>query len=347
MYLIPRLYAKSSHSSSSNIHAAYMDVPRTFEEVGIAVPPGASGEIRTLCPNCSDSRKKSRDPCLAVNVTEGLWFCHHCGWKGKLWRQRYYRRRSARRALSGSAAPQPRRSASDTEAKAKAERSRRAMREVWHQALLITPGDPVAQYLNRRGLWQPPAPAVLRYHPALPYHYGRDEHRQPTLHPALVAAIQAPDRYLVSVHRIYLTLDGHKADVPAAKKFMTPTTLVNGVAIAATMNGAAIRLDQVTDETDELVVTEGLETALAVRLTTGMATWAALSAWGMVNIWIPETVHLVVIAADHDTHGKGEGAAQSLAQRLLRENRTRTVKICKPNNPGTDWCDGLEIRHHG
>jgi putative DNA primase/helicase len=331
------LYNNSSNVSITNGRLPYNHRDETFLDVGIIIPADAAGEINTTCPRCSHNRRKSRDPCLSVNVTEGVWLCHHCGWKGGLPRQGYYQRRSARRVLPGSAAPQPTHPSLDAEAKAKAdaERNRQRLREVWNQARSITVDDPAGRYLKRRGVWPTPVPRVLRYYPDLPYYYPKHEHRRPTKHPALIAAIQGPDERAVSLHRIYLTADGHKANVPTPKKFMSPTT---------TVMGAAIRLDPAADE---LVVTEGVETALAVRLMTGMPTWAALSTAGMINLLVPETVHLVVIAADHDAHGKGEMAAQSLAQRLLRENRTRTVKICKPETPGTDWADTLEIRYHG
>lgn len=39
---------------------------------------------RALCPKCSPERKKQHVRCLAVNPTEGIWFCHHCGWKGSI-----------------------------------------------------------------------------------------------------------------------------------------------------------------------------------------------------------------------------------------------------------------------
>ncbi len=57
---------------------------KRFADFGISVPSGASGEIRTTCPQCSGQRKKARERCLAVNVDEGMWFCHHCGHSGSL-----------------------------------------------------------------------------------------------------------------------------------------------------------------------------------------------------------------------------------------------------------------------
>lgn len=43
-----------------------------------------SGQEKTTCPKCSDSRRNKKDPCLSVNVTEGTYNCHHCGWKGNV-----------------------------------------------------------------------------------------------------------------------------------------------------------------------------------------------------------------------------------------------------------------------
>lgn len=57
---------------------------RTFADVGIAIPAGRSGEIDVLCPECSHTRKKSRQKCLSVNTDTGTWHCHHCGWQGGL-----------------------------------------------------------------------------------------------------------------------------------------------------------------------------------------------------------------------------------------------------------------------
>lgn len=59
-----------------------------FEDVGIFLSPGASGNVKTICPECSNGRKKHRDPCLSVNVETGVWNCHHCGWSGGLREER-------------------------------------------------------------------------------------------------------------------------------------------------------------------------------------------------------------------------------------------------------------------
>lgn len=41
-----------------------------------------SGTTKTICPKCSHTRKKKTDPCLSVDVDNGLYHCHNCDWKG-------------------------------------------------------------------------------------------------------------------------------------------------------------------------------------------------------------------------------------------------------------------------
>lgn len=41
-----------------------------------------SGEIKTICPNCSHTRKKKTDRCLSVNIDKRLFKCWHCGIAG-------------------------------------------------------------------------------------------------------------------------------------------------------------------------------------------------------------------------------------------------------------------------
>ena len=40
------------------------------------------GEVRYVCYNCSDNRKKSKEKCLAINAETGAYICHHCGDSG-------------------------------------------------------------------------------------------------------------------------------------------------------------------------------------------------------------------------------------------------------------------------
>jgi putative DNA primase/helicase len=169
-------------------------------------------------------------------------------------------------------------------------------------------------------------PPVLRYHPHLGY---RHDDGQRTYYLAMVARVDDPSGQVVTLHRTYLTLDGHKADVPTPKKLMSP-------AIPGATRGAAIRL-YAAGET--LAVTEGLETALAVRLATGLPVWSTICAGGMTRLVVPPEVRLVVICADHDA--VGFDAARTLARRLLAEQRR--VKILTPATPGTDWADQQEV----
>ncbi len=75
---------------------------KTFADFRIEIPHGSGGTARTTCPECSSQRKKKNVKCLSVNVDEGAWLCHHCGWSGGLakrsehmpihWRKPEYRK---------------------------------------------------------------------------------------------------------------------------------------------------------------------------------------------------------------------------------------------------------------
>lgn len=43
-----------------------------------------SGSFKTKCPQCSDGRKNKTDTPLSVNINEGEYCCHNCGWKGNV-----------------------------------------------------------------------------------------------------------------------------------------------------------------------------------------------------------------------------------------------------------------------
>ena len=53
-----------------------------LRSLGINVREGQHGNVKVPCPQCSHTRKHKTDPCLSVDVTEGIWNCHNCGWSG-------------------------------------------------------------------------------------------------------------------------------------------------------------------------------------------------------------------------------------------------------------------------
>ncbi|OFX60702.1 MAG: hypothetical protein A2066_08075 [Bacteroidetes bacterium GWB2_41_8] len=56
-----------------------------FSPHGINIPSGRSGNVKTTCPNCAKVGKQHlKDTSLSVNVDEGIWNCHKCGWTGSL-----------------------------------------------------------------------------------------------------------------------------------------------------------------------------------------------------------------------------------------------------------------------
>ena len=287
-----------------------MSTVAAFHALGICVPSTADGEIRTLCPSCSNTRRHSSDPCLSVNLEKGVFVCHHCGWKGHV-NGRVTTVTPIHRSL-----PQPN------------AKRRAALQRTWDAATPLVPGDPVTRYLANRGLalFPPACPPALRYHAALRY-YDDDGTLRGTF-PAMVACIRDAAGHPASLHRTYLTAEGTKAPVPKVRKFMRP-------ALAGATRGGAIRLYPATEV---LAVGEGIETALSIHRMTGLPVWAAGSAGGIGALVVPPSVRLVVICADHDVKADTLAlGAQKLAQTLL--SRGCCVKIVLPERRGTDWND--------
>jgi putative DNA primase/helicase len=197
----------------------------------------------------------------------------------------------------------------------------RALTQVWEASQPVTHGDPVWQYLNRR-LGLEIVPPDLRLHPALRYidEDGRDVGR----FPAMVARIRYPDGAGASIHRTYLTNDGHKAPVPQVKKIMAGKPLNTG---SVRLGAAGMTLG----------IAEGIETALAASQRFGVPVWAATNAV-LLESWVPpEGVSRVLIAGDNDASFTGQAAAFSLARRLVRDGLA--VEVHVPGQMGKDWAD--------
>lgn len=61
---------------------------KSWYDLGIKLT-GKGNQQKTICPKCSHTRKKKNDPCLSVNLTNGVYNCFHCGWTGNL-KDRHY-----------------------------------------------------------------------------------------------------------------------------------------------------------------------------------------------------------------------------------------------------------------
>lgn len=220
---------------------------------------------------------------------------------------------------------------------------------LWTQCRAIAPHgqsiDPAALYLRRRLALTPCEPLALspalRSHNDLPYYSNRK-----TLGrwPALVALMQAPDGNPVALHRTWITRDGHKArpdphnDLPVKK--------LTGA--SGRLGGACIRLAAWEapkgGPNDGLVgIAEGIETAIAAMLGSGVPTHAAYCAGSLAAWQWPPTARRLVIFADNDSAGLD--GAERLAQRARAAGLA--VQLLAPKEPGRDWCDVWAARPAG
>jgi hypothetical protein len=145
-----------------------------------------------------------------------------------------------------------------------AKRTEAAIR-IWHEA---GPADNtlVEIYLRTRGIALA-IPPELRFHAAL-------RHPSGGVWPAMVALVtRAPEGESVAIHRTFLSRDGKgKAPIEPQKMMLGPC------------GGGAVRL---AEASTKIAVTEGIETGLSVLGTTGVPTWAALSASGLRRLLLP------------------------------------------------------------
>lgn len=201
------------------------------------------------------------------------------------------------------------------------------LNSTWQAAKVITQNDPVDCYLRNRGITLVDFPAVLRFHPHLPYY--DEENNFIGYFSAMLGMVQEQNGRCVTIHRTYLG-NGCKANLPKPKKMMAPI-------YPGATKGAAIKLFEPID--GKLAVAEGIETALAFHIATQMPIWVTISAGGMEKIKLPPSVTEITIAVDNDESGRGQKAAFVLSQRLLGEGRA--VRRVMPPKVGYDFADML------
>jgi len=183
------------------------------------------------------------------------------------------------------------------------------------------------KYLVHRGLGAlKKRPQALRM-ASLPYFEDGIEQGQ---YPVMLGAVTSPDGVLVALHRTYISDLGRKAPVPCPKKLSRTSGL---------LAGASIKLFEPTTINGKLTlgVAEGIETALACYLASGIPTWSCVSASGIKSFQWPAGLQSLVIFGDNDASGVGQSAARDLAGRAAAAGLECRVLI--PETAGTDWLD--------
>jgi hypothetical protein len=177
--------------------------------------------------------------------------------------------------------------------------------------------SPAEAYLKSRRLILPDS--GLRYHPRTPLGRGP----LAVFRPALLAAVR-DESGLVAVHRTFLDLEPARlAGIAAPRR-----------ALGRPGQGA-VRLR--SPEDGVLGLAEGIETALAATVLTGISCWAALGNERLARIAIPPAVRRVILFLDNDLPGRRAGR---LARKAL-ERRGFAVETRLPARSGADWNDVL------
>lgn len=175
-------------------------------------------------------------------------------------------------------------------------------------------GSVAERYLTiHRGLFEA-FPASLRFAPDV-FHP-----RLRRSFPALIAAVQAPDRRLIAVQTLWLSPDGSKA-LPARPRWNF-----------GPLGDGAVRLGPATDV---LGLAEGVEDALAASQLSQLSCWACLGAARMHCVRIPDCVREIHIFADDDD--AGQKAAKLTAG--IHQDAGRRILVRLPPAGFKDWGD--------
>ncbi|OWU70505.1 DUF7146 domain-containing protein [Marinibacterium profundimaris] len=205
------------------------------------------------------------------------------------------------------------------EEQVEAEKKERRALALWNEALPI--GGTLAEvYLRQRRGITCALPDTLRFHPDC-------WHPTAKRFPAMLAQVDGAKRF--AMHRTYLRPDGSgKADVKPDKAMLGATA------------GGAVRL---TEAQGQLVVAEGIETALSLAcglLRAPATIWAALSTSGIRGLHLPDRPGRLTIATDSDDEGAGKEAGHALAETAHALGWQVSLL---PAPEGRDWNDILTM----
>lgn len=263
------------------------------------------------CPVCQPEGRKAQDALTLADGAPGL--LAHCKKGGCTFRDIL----AATGIAPGTYQPPDPTAQYQAERQRKAEAAKRAGQalRLWQEAQPID-GTLAEQYLRGRGITCT-LPDTLRFAPSC-------WHATAQRFPALVALVEGAEAF--ALHRTYLHPEGlGKAAVEPAK------AMLGGCA------GGAVRL---TEGLGQLLVAEGIETALSLAsglLRAPATIWAALSTSGIRGLHLPPQPDRLTIAPDGDKAGRD--AAHALATRAHGLG-WQVALLSGPE--GGDWNDVLQ-----
>ena len=199
-----------------------------------------------------------------------------------------------------------------------------------------TPNHAARAYYERRGIAQTSEfiSNSLKYHDSADvYHDGRRVviNGKPLRYPCILGLARNA-RGVTGLHQIYITKDGEKAATEISQIIGSEYSKKRMIGQFA---GTAVRF---ASAGKTLIVCEGIETGLAIRLLTGCDSIAACGTAALLSgVDVPDCVERLLIYADNDNAGKD--AAKKLQE---REQQRREVEIIAPDAcTGNDWLDWL------
>lgn len=152
-------------------------------------------------------------------------------------------------------------------------------------------------------------------------------------YPALLAAITDKNGYFKGVHITFIKPDG------LGKLFAKNSKYIAGSGIKSCSIVLGNNLENV-------VVAEGIESALSVASIYGQTPISTISAGGMVDWVVPDGVKTITFAPDMDDAGTGYSATQKSATKQFVKGYEIKGFLCPPHGCN-DWNDALVAHGNG
>ena len=266
---------------------------------------------RTICPVGDPTKRNNlalldRGFACHLHGKKGGWvdLAKHLGWDAAA-----FAKELERASMGGLTPAGLCRAAGDT----KSQKPLVKAEKIWKQSVAID-GTPAASYLKSRGI-DPTSVSDDQIR------FRKDADR-----PAMVARVTDSAGKLVAVQCTYLSNEGRKDGKNPPRKSL------------GRVSGSAVRFGALR-ASSPLVLTEGVEDALAISTLTDGAVWATLGTSGLKGLKLPDIGGMseLVIFADHDRAGLE--AAEELAAKAVGHGHS--VRLAKSPLEGEDPNDVL------